>query len=287
LTGRPLPSSFYAKVGGPRLGGRLLAPFAEWVAAGNGAAFLLLGVAALGVGALAWRSWRQAHQAAAGTPAGRADSPAGWLLVALAAGAFLAAMTLALPWFGQEDRYVLPLHPLLWVLVGGVLLAGWVWLCARLALDTMRRAGLVVAGLVGLALLGHLLELRVWAAGSYALYVQNIEDAHVAPARWLAANAPPGALVASEPIGAIRLFAGHPTVDIVGLTTPALLGTYGDWSATAAALRARDARYLLFYPRWWPDGQPLPWAVEVQRFAVPDNRIAGSDPIAIYRLDWR
>jgi hypothetical protein len=133
----------------------------------------------------------------------------------------------------------------------------------------------------------HLLELRVWAAGTYALYVQNIEDAHVAPARWLAANTPPGTVVAAEPIGAVRLFSDRPTVDIVGLTTPALLGTYGDWASTAAALRARDAHYLLFYPRWWPAGQPLPWATELQRFSVPDNRIAGDDPIAIYRLDWR
>ena len=149
-----------------------------------------------------------------------------------------------------------------------------------------RPAAGLLAGLLLLVLGVHLLDLRVWAASTYALYVQNIEDAHVRPARWLADHAPPGAVVASEPIGAVRLFSGHPTVDIVGLTTPALLGTYGDWDTTAAGLRARDAQFLLFYPRLWPDGRPLPWAVEVQRFPVPDNRIAGSDPIAVYQLTW-
>jgi hypothetical protein len=195
-------------------------------------------------------------------------------------------MALTLPWFGQEDRYVLPLHPLLLVLAGGIIAGGLGWLRGGMR-QVPRRSLRVGMSLALLLVLGaHLLELRVWAAGSYALYVQNIEDAHVRPARWLAANAPPGVPIASEPIGAVRLFGGHPTVDIVGLTTPALLGTYGDWAATAAALRARHVPWLLFYPRLWPDGQPLPWATEVQRFPVPDNRIAGSDPIAIYRLTF-
>ncbi|HMA37400.1 MAG TPA: hypothetical protein VKY74_23305, partial [Chloroflexia bacterium] len=103
---------------------------------------------------------------------------------------------------------------------------------------------------------------------------------------WLAAQAPPGVVLAAEPIGAIRLFSGHPTVDIVGLTTPAQLGHYGDWPATRALLQARGAAYLLYYPRWWPGGRPLPWAREVQRFAVPDNRMAGDSTIAVYQLSF-
>jgi hypothetical protein len=278
LTGRPLPSSFYAKVGGLRLGGKMLAPFAEWVAAGQIAPFLLLGAALLGAGLLALALWRTADRATVASAAG---------LTALAALAFLAAMAATLPWFGQEDRYVLPLHPLLLVLAGGIVAVGVDRLLSRTGSRLQPRQIMLGAGVGLLLVLGaHLLELRVWAAGTYALYVQNIEDAHVRPARWLAANIPPGVPIASEPIGAVRLFSSHPTVDIVGLTTPALLGTYGDWPATEAALRARQVPYLLFYPRLWPDGQPPAWATEVQRFAVPDNRIAGSDPIAIYRLTF-
>lgn len=278
FTGRPLPSSFYAKVGGLRLGSRLLSPFVEWANAGQVAPFLLLGAAVLGGGLLllALRS-RGREQPVTPSAAG---------LTALAGIAFLGAMAATLPWFGQEDRYILPLHPLLLVLAGGVVALGVergqkIW--GRIPAHSLA-AGITLLLLIGLG--AHLLELRVWAAGTYALYVQNIEDAHVRPARWLAANALPGVPVAAEPIGAVRLFGGHPTVDIVGLTTPALLGTYGDWAATAAALQARHVSLLLFYPRLWPDGQPLPWATEVQRFPVPDNRIAGSDPIAIYRLTF-
>ena len=86
--------------------------------------------------------------------------------------------------------------------------------------------------------------------------------------------------------GAVRLFSGRQTFDLVGLTTPATLGTYRDWPLAWRALRSRDADYLLFYPAWFDGGKPPPWAVEAARFDIPDNRIAGDSVIAVYRLDW-
>jgi hypothetical protein len=116
--------------------------------------------------------------------------------------------------------------------------------------------------------------------------VRNIDDAHVAPALWLRANTPPESVVASEPIGAVRLFSGRRTVDLVGLTSPATLGTYGDWPRAWPALRSAGASFLVFYPAWF-GGEPIPpWAAEAQRFSIADNRIAGSSLIAVYRLDW-
>jgi hypothetical protein len=276
-TGYPLPSSFYAKVGGARLD-TLTAALQEWVLAGAWQPFALLGAAALGTGLLYWASRR-----AAPAPS-RDPAPAG--LPALCALAYFVAMLVTLRWFGQEDRYIVPIHALTLPLAAG----GIAVLAARLPAFRTPAAGRIwLAGAAAVALLAlgvHIATLRVWAASDYALFIQNIEDAHVAPALWLAAHAAPGAVVAAEPIGAVRLFSGHPTVDIVGLTTPAQLGHYQDWPATHALLRARGAQYLLFYPRWWPtSNQPLPWAHEVQRFPVPDNRIAGDSLIAVYRLD--
>ena len=276
-TGYPLPSSFYAKVGGARLD-TLTAALQEWVLAGAWQPFALLFAAALGTGLLYW-----AGRANAATTPRDLDTVG---LPALCALAYFAAMLLTLRWFGQEDRYILPIHALALPLIAG----GVAVLLARLPAfqahchDRRLPAGAVVVALLALAV--HIVTLRVWAASDYALFIQNIEDAHVAPALWLAAHAPPGAVVAAEPIGAVRLFSGHPTVDIVGLTTPAQLGHYQDWPATYALLRTRGAQYLLFYPRWWPTpGHPLPWAREVQRFPVPDNRIAGDSPIAMYGID--
>jgi hypothetical protein len=116
--------------------------------------------------------------------------------------------------------------------------------------------------------------------------VRNIEDAHVKPALWLAHNTPPDATVASEPIGAAKLFSNRRTVDLVGLTSPATLGTYRNWPLAWPALQRAEASYLLFYPRWFDEGKPPAWASEVQRFNIPDNRIAGDNIISVYRLDW-
>ncbi len=202
--------------------------------------------------------------------------------------AYCAAMLVALRWFGQEDRYILPIHTLLLPLAVApvAVVATRPRIAAGLGWIFAGRRGLGVGvTLAVLAFVSHVVTVRQWAATDYALFVQNIEDAHVAPARWIADHTPPGTVVAAEPIGAVRLFSGRPTVDLVGLTTPAQLGHYGDWPATQQLLQARHAAVLLYYPAWWPAHRPLPWAHERARFAVPDNRIAGDSPIAVYSLD--
>jgi hypothetical protein len=127
----------------------------------------------------------------------------------------------------------------------------------------------------------------LWATRNYVVEVRNIRDAHILPALWIEGNTPPDSALASEPIGAVRLFSGRRTIDLVGLTTPATLGTYRDWPEAWPALEAAGATHLLYYPDWFDDGEPPAWAVEAQRFRIPDNRIAGSDVIAVYGLDWR
>ena len=84
----------------------------------------------------------------------------------------------------------------------------------------------------------------------------------------------------------MHLFSGRPTVDLVGLTSPATLGTYGDWNRAWPALRNAGAGYLLFYPRWFDGGEPPAWAVTERNFEIADNRIAGGNLITVYRLDW-
>ena len=79
---------------------------------------------------------------------------------------------------------------------------------------------------------------------------------------------------------------GRSTIDLVGLTTPATLGTYADWPRAWPALRDVGADYLLYYPAWFGSEGPPPWAEEVARFTIPDNRIVGDSIIAIYRLRW-
>jgi len=188
----------------------------------------------------------------------------------------------SLPWFGQEDRYLLPIHPLVIVQIGALaallmrLLPGDAWLERAWVRPTLGAIAAIV--LVGVCYL--------WATQQYAVEVRNIEDGHIRPALWIAKNTPPNALMAAEPIGAMRLFSGRRTIDLVGLTTPSTLGTYADWPRAWPSLRQAGADYLLFYPAWFGREGVPPWAEEVARFAIPDNRIVGDSVIAVYRLRW-
>lgn len=309
--GRPLPSSFYAKVGGLRFGARFFSAAEELWIAGRYLPFVVAALTlASGLALFLWPnrdtvSGGRGHEtgrapegaAAHGEQPGTGDSER-WaaLLLLMVSASYVAALMLTLPWFGQEDRYLLPVHPFVIVLLGGL-----AWRLRQAQVNRQKtenrkqkaeghnpksliqdpRSLMVLALVAAVLVAGNYL----WATREYVVQVRNIADAHVQPALWLAANTPPASLVASEPIGAVRLFSGRRTVDLVGLTTPATLGTYRDWPATWTALRDLGADYLLYYPDWFDEGVP-PWAVEVARFPIPDNRIAGDDVIAVYRLDW-
>lgn len=277
--GRPLPSSFYAKVGGLRLGTKMLSAVQELLIAGRYLPFVGAGFAVVGgvVGLLP--SKREDELVSSSS---RNESRWATLLLLMVVAFYVVALMLTLPWFGQEDRYLLPLHPFVIVLAGILIrrIVDMLSLDRVLARAAVRTVSLVIIAAI---LLG---AAYLWATRNYAVEVRNIRDAHITPALWIAANTEPAAVIASEPIGAVRLFSERRTVDLVGLTTPATLSTYRDWPRAWPALRSAGATHLFFYPDWFDDAEPPPWAIEVQRFAIPDNRIAGSSVIAVYRLDW-
>ncbi|MEA2575142.1 MAG: hypothetical protein QOH93_2440, partial [Chloroflexia bacterium] len=244
--GHPLPSSFYAKVGGLRLFRGFASAAQELLLAGRIWPFVVAGLALLG--GLLWLL----RPASRGGPA-ETRWTALYLLTSF--GCFVSALMLIQPWFGQEDRYILPVHPCAIVLVG---MLAWYFVSA-IPLEGLLVRRLVQPGLAAAVVVLVVLNNYVWATQNYVVYVRNITDAHVEPARWLAHNTPPDALVASEPIGAVRLFSERRTFDVVGLTTPAALGTYGAWETMEPAMRKAGADYLLIYPVWFEGGPPA-WA---------------------------
>ena len=274
--GRPLPASFYAKVRSLRIGDTMFTAMRQLLLGGRdfpviAGAFALLG-GLVGI-LLPPRS--------ANKPA-RSDSFWSSLLVLMVGVIYLLAIMLTLSWFGQEERYTMPLHPFGIVLLGllAFRLLDLLPVDRLFALPLVRPLSLALVALVLLA------TDYIWATRQYVVEVRNIRDAHITPSLWMRTNIPPGDLIASEPIGAIRLFSGHPTLDIVGLTSPVALGTYRDWPSSWAMLHSQNPAYFFYYPSLFPGGSPPPWATEVQRFPVPDNRIAGADPIAVYKFDW-
>lgn len=278
--GRPLPSSFYAKVGGLRFGPKMWFAVQEMLVAGRALPFVAAALALLG-GVIGMLPSRQADDLGNNT---NTPNETRWasLLLLLSSAFYVLALMLTLPWFGQEDRYLLPLHPLVIVLVGILLRR----LLALFSLDRLLAVTAVRASLLGILALVLVGADYLWATRDYAVEVRNIRDAHILPALWIASNTDANSVIASEPIGAVRLFSGRRTVDLVGLTTPATLGTYRDWPRAWPALHAAGATHLFFYPDWFDNATPPAWANEAKRFTIPDNRIAGSSIIAVYALDW-
>ncbi|HYP39580.1 MAG TPA: hypothetical protein VEX13_04400 [Chloroflexia bacterium] len=272
--GQPLPASFYAKVGGLRVGRRFFAAAEELLIAARFLPFVAGAAAVLGSGL-------QMLAGSSGNKADREDRLAA-LLLFMVSVTYVGAVMTTLPWFGQEDRYLLPAHPFITIQIG--MLA---WLAARrLPVDRLLTRRRILPALMVVAVLLLVVANYLWATRDYAVEVRNIEDAHVKPAFWLAEMTPPGSLVASEPIGAVKLFSGRPTIDLVGLTSPEMLTTYRNWPETWRALREAGAGYLLYYPAWFGREGPPAWAIERATFTIPDNKIAGDDTISIYELDW-
>jgi hypothetical protein len=255
-----------------RLGRRFFAAVDELIIAGRWLPFLAAGAAVAG----------SMLQMLLGEPGRRREDRLSALLIFLVSAGYVGGVMATLPWFGQEDRYLLPVHPFAIVLVGMLI---W-FLLARLPLARLTlRPSVAVSGMLGLLLLlvgGNYL----WATRNYAVEVRNIEDAHVKPALWLAQHTPANSIIASEPIGAVKLLSQRRTVDLVGLTSPEMLTTYRDWPVTWRVLRDMGADYMLYYPAWFGRVGPPQWAVERAQFPVPDNRIAGDKLISIYELDW-
>ena len=240
--GRPLPSSFYAKVGGLRIGERFFSATEELLIAGRTLPFVAAVLAFLGSLSV-WMPVRARTEE---------DGESRWsaLLLLLTSVLSVASIMVSLPWFGQEDRYLLPIHPVIIVQIGLLI---W-FVLRRIPLDGIFTKNWIRPGLalvvVTIAVIGN----YWWATRDYVVEVRNISDGHVQPALWLAANTSSDSLVASEPIGAVKLFSGRRTIDLVGLTSPSTLGTYGNWDQAWPALRDANAGYLLFYPEWFGKG---------------------------------
>jgi hypothetical protein len=274
---RPLPGSFYAKVSGLRLGERFFSAAKEMWIAGRIAPFVGTALALVGgLVCLLFPSRKQPSRYV------RGETQSSALLLLLAFVSFVTGLMLTTPWFGQEDRYLLPIQPVGIVLVGMLVWRALLLLPAeQLALPR----GIALSAAAALFILGVGFN-YVWATRNYVVEVRNIRDGHIVPALWLSQNVPQSAIVAAEPIGAVRTFSNRRTIDLVGLTSPLTLGKYGDWPATWEALDDAGATYLLFYPAWFDNHEAPPWAVEVHPFTVPDNRIVGDSLIVIYQLDW-
>jgi hypothetical protein len=245
VTGRPLPSTFYAKhgAGGIRLPelellfGPMLSDL-PWFHAGSGFALFAAGALLLLRG--------DAVPTPEGTPKVlRAAIVA--LPVAFMLGlAWAHSFTQGLPFYW--NRYFQPAIAM-W-LVPIAVAVGWIGSCAeRVLRDPSRSPRLLAGAAVGiLACLLPCAALPRAMRGKARLYsnnCENIDEMQVELARWVAARTRPGEWIASGDAGALRFVSDRPLVDLVGLNNHEVLA-----GGRAEVLARTRPRFYVVFPSW-------------------------------------
>lgn len=262
ITGLPLPATFYAKsipFDARRLPllGRVLWESWPWLGIGCGPMLVLL---AVGRG-LQRRRWEL--PLATGLALAFLAVIAGFRLLSPDSTSFYFL------------RYNLPVEPVLavGVAVGAAdVPARWRWTLA----------------LVGTALIAVTVPSMTLRRTLYAWNCQNIEEMNGAAARWIAANTPRDAVVASVDAGLVRYIGERRTLDIVGLNHHALLFDHATWNAILSNpaamnrwMKDQGADWLVVFPNLLPftqKGAATAAAFEVvHRYSSQNYTVAGQE----------
>jgi len=246
-TGKPLPNTFYAKIGAAHLfSGRTFRETLNFHLWDNVAAFFLLLAGLLPV----WRKSRLTLLWLVGLP-------------------LLTAVIIDQTW--HHGRYTIPLIPFQMIVAAvGV---HWSAVKGTEALQTRQKRPLSWRlSTIGFLLMALLLAAAgLWRLNDWAqLYSRNakeILDIDVALGHWLAENTPEDALIAVDDIGAIGFLSERRILDLNGLVSPELwpavrqpVGLLRDQLALRQ-IAAAGADYLAAFPRWHFEITSNPWVV--------------------------
>src|SRR3712207_4542559 len=150
-------------------------------------------------------------------------------------------------WGWHYHRYLLPFFPL-------VLVFAVVGFCS---LTASRRGTWLPGALAGFALLVSLLGLPTWAAIMGGASSQ-VKEQQVSFGYWIKESRPSGGRVGINDPGAILCYGGHPTVDLIGLTTnarawPSRNGPGSLYEALEQMPEEKRPDYFAVCPNWFPD----------------------------------
>ena len=294
--GKPLPNTFYAKVGGYGLLGSLLdldpgriarsallypVQQAQELVQFSGENCLLLAfLVPLGIVEIL-----RSRKSETGSGS--------WVLPLIIVGFPLFRGLLA-PFKGatfQHGRYAAYLVPLL--TVTGLMGIRVVWRLLREGEVFPESSRLWKWGrpVVWLSILLNLAVVDLKYARTYGRNVRDIQEMHVATGKWLAGHTPTDAVIAANDIGAIGYFSRRRILDIVGLVTPDVLGYLEPGiPADKGVLRYLEKErpdYLAILPNWYPElAQRQDLFELVYEVALKDNSIAGGDRLVVYRTVW-
>ena len=297
-SGRPLPGTFYAKVGDYGLAGAVanldleqlartllyypLVQAQELFRLGADSNVLLACAAPLGLTALLGR----------GCASERVTK--GARLIPLILILFPLIRGIVAPFKGplfQHGRYAASMVPLL-IIVGAVGLRQALSLIIRGPSTSHWRdsqpAAIMAWGLVFLIYVAGIFEY----GREYGSNVADIDRMHVEMARWIAEHTPADAVVASHDVGALGYFSRRRVVDTAGLVTPEVLdhlqpGVPAD-DGVLEYLREVRPDYLVIMPTWYPR------LTRMRRHFEPEHEVRLGDGPSIaaghrfvaYRATW-
>lgn len=229
-TGKPLPNTFYAKVGSQYFfSWRTLRETVAWQWQDNPISIIL---AFFGL----WPLWRKSRLAVI------------WLL----ALPLLTAVIIDFTW--HHGRYTMPLIPLQMAAAA----VGACWIVGKLPgrQDAEFPWRIIVQGaLLLLLIVGGARRVSYWAT-MLGTNTREIQEIDVALGRWLAENTPQDALIAVDDIGAITFISERQIVDMNGLVSPEV------WPAVEAGeglerdqvltriLSEAEPQYMAAFPLW-------------------------------------
>lgn len=197
----------------------------------------------------------------------RALVPLVWVLL------LPALYALRLPVDYQHGRYEMPVVP--YIALYGVW--GTAWLLSRVRSWTVRATwvGSTAALLIAFWLLG---------ANAYSTDVSIIDCEMVQTAKWTAANAAPGTVVAAHDIGALGYYYPHPFIDLAGLVSPQVIPFIRDQSRLRDYMISRGTGLAIFFPDWYPDLASDPRFVPVHTSGCEATRQAGGTNMVVYQI---
>ncbi len=283
-TGKPLPNTFYAKVGSQyflSLRTLLKTGFLHW--SDNPTNLLLIPLGLRPV-------WRRSHLVV------------GWL----ASLPLLTAMIVEFVW--HHGRYTMPLIPFQMIVAA----AGAAWLVSFAGIRglgdfswfhpqirqsppeksrTVARYGVAVLVGVGVFLGGW------WQFGNWATMLgtntDEILDVDVGLGHWLAANTPADALLAVDDIGAITFLSQRRIVDLNGLVSPemwpAISQPPGLARSRVAARILSELRpaYMVAFSLWhWEIATNPAVAQPVHQVRADTYTILAQQDVVVYQMAW-
>jgi hypothetical protein len=205
------------------------------------------------------------------------------LVLAMSSTAILGVPGVSWGW--HHYRYLLPFFPPTLVLA----------VVGFYSIRTLKRRTWLPEALAGFALLCSLLGLPVWAATTGGNSLQ-IKEQQVTMGYWIRENLPPGARVGINDAGAMRYYGGHPTVDLIGLTTnglalPTRYGVGSLYEALEAMPEEKRPDYFAIYPTWFPgfdaSGALGEQVASLSLTSRPETAgIVGGSDVVVYRADW-